>query len=166
MSGHEHETRQCGSLRCSTRRHRATDRRSLSGALLVIAALATASPVAAQEASPAAAVDERVSLRLPLALYSSSAAADLYTTHAALQRGAFYEKNPMGAWIDHRPTALVAFSATADAAIVWGLHRWLAPRHSRLLRVGLYAASGVRFWLAARNAAATRDYDRQVARSR
>jgi hypothetical protein len=132
--------------------------------LLLFAILSTASPAAAQEESTAAAAaEERVSLRLPLAVYASGAAADLYSTHAALQRDVFYERNPMGAWLDERPTALVAFSATADAAIVWGLHRWLAPKHSRLLRVGLYGASAVRFWLAARNMAAIRAYDRQVA---
>jgi hypothetical protein len=103
-----------------------------------------------------------VSLRLPLTVYASSAVADLYTTHAALQHDAFYERNPMGAWLDEQPTALVAFSAAADVAIVWSLHRWLAPRHSRLLRAGLYAAAGVRFWLAARNASALRAYERRL----
>jgi len=138
-------------------------RRRLCGALVVVTLLWMPAVAGAQETAPRA-IDDQVSLRLPLVVYTSSAAADLYTTHAALRRGAFYEKNPMGAWIDHRPTALVAFSATADAAIVWGLHRWLAPRHSRVLRVGLYAAAGVRFWFAARNASATRAYDRQSAR--
>jgi hypothetical protein len=108
--------------------------------------------------------EARVSLRLPLMVYAGSAAADLFTTHAALQRPGFYEKNPVGAWLDERPTTLVVVSATADAALVWGLHRWLAPRHSRLLRAGLYVASGVRFWLAARNAAAVRAHDRDVRR--
>ncbi|MGE3843177.1 MAG: hypothetical protein AB7I50_16515 [Vicinamibacterales bacterium] len=137
--------------------------RRLGRFLLVVTTLAMSAVASAQDSSPAS-IEGRVSLRLPLAVYSSSAVADLYTTHAALRRGVFYEKNPMGAWLDHRPTALVAFSATADAAIVWGLHRWLAPRHSRVLRVGLYAAAGARFWFAARNASATRAYDRQVAR--
>lgn len=165
MSARKREERDCGSFRCITRRLGTMARRSIYATWLLIVALSAASPVAAQEAAhtaTAAEVGERVSLRLPLTVYTSSAAADLYTTHAALRRGAFYERNPMGAWIDHRPTALVAFSASADAAIVWGLHRWLAPKHSRVLRVGLYAAAGVRFWLAARNAAATRAYDRQM----
>jgi hypothetical protein len=130
--------------------------------LLLIAAFVTTPSAMAQDATRPAAADERVSLRFPLAVYASSAALDLYTTHAALQRGAFYEQNPMGAWLDERPTTLVAFSAAADTAIVWGLHRWLAPKRSRLLRAGLYAAAGVRFWLAARNAAAVRAYDREA----
>lgn len=137
-------------------------RRLAAASMVLVALLVAARPAGAQDAAPEKAPDAPVRLRLPLVVYTSSAAADLYTTHAALQHDVFYERNPMGAWLDERPTALVAFSATADAAIVWGLHRWLAPRHSRLLRAGLYAAAGVRFWLAARNVAALRAHERQV----
>jgi hypothetical protein len=138
---------------------------SAKGVVLLVAALATASPLAAQEATPQPPPQERVSLRLPLAVYASSAALDLYTTHEALQRDGFYERNPMGAWLDEHPTTLVAFSVAADTAIVWSLHRWLAPRHPRLLRAGLYGAAALRFWFAARNAEAVRAHDRQVAGS-
>jgi hypothetical protein len=145
------------------RRNTRTARGWVLGALFLMAASLTAPNATAQDTAEPPAEQERVSFRLPIAVYASSAAADLYTTHVALERGVFYERNPMGAWLDDRPTALVAFSATADAAVVWSLHRWLAPRHPRLLRAGLYAAAGVRFWLAARNAAAVRAYDRQTA---
>jgi hypothetical protein len=146
----------------------AARRRSAVALAVAMAVLLLASSAAAQvlppDAPPPSA--ERVSLRLPLAIYASSAGADLFTTHQALQRDGFYELNPVGGWLDEHPTGLVVFSAAADAAVVWSLHRWLAPRHSRLLRVGLYAASGVRFWLAARNASAVRAYDRRMAAGR
>lgn len=146
-----------------TRERRGPAAPRLAAASLVLAAmLFAACPAAAQDASDEKTSDAPVSLRLSLTVYASSAAADLYTTHAALQHDVFYERNPMGAWLDERPSALVAFSAAADATIVWSLHRWLAPRHSRLLRAGLYAAAGVRFWLAARNAAALRAYERHI----
>jgi hypothetical protein len=130
--------------------------------VLLAAVLATATPLAAQEATQQLPPQERVSLRIPLAVYASSAALDLYTTHDALQREGFYERNPMGAWLDDRPTTLVVASAAADTAIVWSLHRWLAPRHPRLLRAGLYGAAAVRFLLAARNARAVRAHDWRV----
>lgn len=137
--------------------------RWMAAAVLFVAAMSLASSSAAQDITRPAPLEERVSLRLPLAIYAGSAAADLYTTHRALQRDGFYERNPMGAWLDERPTTLVVFSAAADAAIVWGLHRSLARRHSRLVRAGLYAAAGVRLYFSARNASATRAYDRRAA---
>jgi hypothetical protein len=141
---------------------RQSARRAATASWLLAALLFATHTAAAQEPADGTTPDDPVSLRLPLTVYASSAVADLYTTHAALQHDAFYERNPMGAWLDEQPTALVAFSAAADVAIVWSLHRWLAPRHSRLLRAGLYAAAGVRFWLAARNASALRAYERRL----
>jgi hypothetical protein len=90
-------------------------------------------------------------LTLPTVVYASSAALDLATTYRALQYPGFAEKNPLGAWLDDSPTALVAFSAALDVGVVFAAHRWVAPRHPKLVKVGLYAASAVRFYLAYRN---------------
>lgn len=90
-------------------------------------------------------------LKIPLAIYVSAAALDLHSTHRFLQYQGIHEANPLGGWLEDSPKTLIVFSALADASIVYGLHRWIGPKHPRIERVALYSAAAVRIAMAGRN---------------
>jgi hypothetical protein len=100
---------------------------------------------------PRAARAEQPGFRVPLTVYAAAAVADNLTTYRVLGTGYGQENNPLVGWMDNRPATMLAVGAAADTAAVWALQRWLGPAHPRLVRVGLYVASGVRVALAVKN---------------
>lgn len=94
---------------------------------------------------------ERPSLAGPLAVYAAGAALDVHSTYRALHYKGVKELNPLAAWADARPATFVVVAVAEDVAIVWALHRWIAPTRPTLFRVGLYAVGALRVGIAARN---------------
>lgn len=94
---------------------------------------------------------ERPSFARPLAVYAAGAALDVHSTYRALHYNGVKELNPLAAWADARPATFVVVAVAEDVAIVWALHRWIAPTRPTLFRVGLYAVGALRVGIAARN---------------
>lgn len=106
---------------------------------------------AALALTPSIAAAQQPGFRAPLAVYAVAAAADNVTTYRVLGTGYGQENNPLVAWMDHRPATMLAVGAAADTFAVWTLQRWLGPSHPRMVRLGLYAAAGVRVAFAVKN---------------
>ena len=87
-------------------------------------------------------------LDVPTVAFASSAAIDWVTTYR--NRNYFREGNPMIAWLDHKPAAMIGLGVAIDAAGVYGWQR-LTRNHKRLRAVGLYAAAAARVAVAVRN---------------
>jgi hypothetical protein len=111
--------------------------------LTAVAFLAATAQLYAQE--PA------TSLRLPTAMYLASASADVATT-VYCQSAGCREDNPMVNWLEPRGTTIMLVAGeSADLAGLWAWNRFIGRKHPKLAAIGLYAASGVRFAIAARN---------------
>lgn len=103
-------------------------------------------------ASPlSAAAQDRASLKLPLAVYASTAALDYHSTHHFLQFEGLQEWNPTIAWLDHRPKMMIAVGAAMEATAAYALHRWIGRKHPKVFRIGMYAVSGLHIVGALRN---------------
>ena len=87
-------------------------------------------------------------LDVPTVAFASSAAIDWVTTYR--NRNYFREGNPMIAWLDRKPAAMIGLGVAIDAAGVYGWQR-LTRNHKRLRAVGLYAAAAARVAVAVRN---------------
>ena len=87
-------------------------------------------------------------LDVPTVAFMSGAASDWVTTYR--NRNYFREGNPMIAWLDHRPAAMIGVGVAIDAAGVYGWKR-LTRNRKRLRAVGLYAAAAARVAVAVRN---------------
>ena len=87
-------------------------------------------------------------LDIPTVAFASGAATDWVTTYR--NRKYFREANPMIAWLDHEPAAMIGLGVAIDAAGVYGWHR-LTRNRKRLRAVGLYAAAAARIAVAVRN---------------
>lgn len=87
-------------------------------------------------------------LDMPTVAFVSGAATDWVTTYR--NRKYFREGNPMIAWLDHQPAAMIGLGVAIDAAGVYGWHR-LTRNRKRLRAVGLYAATAARVAVAVRN---------------
>ena len=87
-------------------------------------------------------------LNVPTVAFMSGAASDWVTTYR--NRKYFREGNPMIAWLDHQPAAMIGLGVAIDAAGVYGWHR-LTRKRKRLRAVGLYAAAAARVVVAVRN---------------
>lgn len=89
------------------------------------------------------------------AVFGAAAAADWASTHYALRAG-LHEANPLLAPCHDQPTATVVAGAALDAAWLWAVHRYVAPRHPKAAMIILYAAAAGRACIAARNVRVTR----------
>ena len=87
-------------------------------------------------------------LDLPSVAFASGAATDWVTTYR--NRNYFREGNPMIAWLDHKPRAMIGLGVAIDAAGVYGWQR-LTRNRKRLRAVGLYVAAAARVAVAVRN---------------
>lgn len=93
-------------------------------------------------------------LDAPTAIFAASAVTDWVTTHYLLQssngtrEGA--ELNPLLRWAEGRPALMYSTAVALDVASVIGWKK-LTKNHSRVQKIGLYAAAGARFYLAYRN---------------
>ena len=92
-----------------------------------------------------------LSMKLPLVVYSGTAALDYHSTHYFLQFEGLQEWNPATNWLDHRPKTMIAVGAAMEASAVYALHRWIGRKHPKAFRVALYAASGLHLVGAWRN---------------
>ncbi len=96
-----------------------------------------------------------VSLRVPMLVFSSAAAADWITTYRNLQHPGEgrtgLEQNPLLHWTRNRPWPTVIAGASMDVAGVWAWNHYVGKRHPKAAKAGLYAMTGVRLWLTARN---------------
>lgn len=112
--------------------------------LLVILILLSGGVAAAQMPAP--------SLKVPTTLFAVAASADWATTHRILSTvpGA-REANPMLGITHSHPTRTVLLGAALDVAGVWATHRFVAKKHPKWAKVGLYAATAFRLALVARN---------------
>jgi hypothetical protein len=88
------------------------------------------------------------SLDVPTVVFASGATTDWVTTYR--NRNYFREGNPMIAWLDHRPAAMIGLGVGIDAAGVYGWQR-LTRNRKRLRAFGLYAATAARVAVAIRN---------------
>lgn len=103
--------------------------------LLVIGLVLIASPVTAQE-----------SLRIPTVVYFSAASSDWASTAYCLHHPLCHEGNPTLRWAE-RPlgtAGVIAVSAALDVAIVYAVHRWLAPSHPKIASALLYIGAADR----------------------
>jgi hypothetical protein len=92
------------------------------------------------------------SLKWPTIVYASSLAADYATTAQLMHYGGIQvEKNPLSQWTGH-PVGVIAAGVAADTATVLLWNKYVGRKHPKVAKIGLYVASGVRFYLAARNA--------------
>jgi hypothetical protein len=89
------------------------------------------------------------SLKLPTMVFAFAAGADAVTTYRNLSAGG-NELNYFLKDIDHTG-ATIAVSVAADVVGVWAWNRYVGRKHPKLAKVGLYAASALRFFVAARN---------------
>jgi hypothetical protein len=118
--------------------------KDMKGAIVLMAFLAVSCEASGQE------------LDVPTIAFASSAATDWVTTYR--NRNYFREGNPVIAWLDHKPVAMIGLGVAIDTAGVYGWQR-LTRNHRRLRTIGLYAAAATRFAIAYRN-----DRMRRVAR--
>ena len=81
-------------------------------------------------------------------VFASSAAIDWVTTYR--NRNYFREGNPVIAWLDHEPAAMIGLGVAIDTAGVYGWRRMTRNR-KRLRAIGLYAATVARIAVAVRN---------------
>lgn len=89
-------------------------------------------------------------LKVPNSVFIAAATADWVSTYQFSQRGA-RETNPLIKGLQSRPAVMVAAGAGIDLAGLWLWNRYVGKSHPRLAAVGLYAATGFRVFLAARN---------------
>jgi hypothetical protein len=94
---------------------------------------------------------ERSSLKLPTMIYAGAAAADVWSTADCLRAGC-NETNPAISWLQPQgATTMLAVGEGLDAFAVYAVHKWIAPKHPTLAKVGLYATAGLRASFAASN---------------
>lgn len=96
-------------------------------------------------------------LDLSTVVFASGATADWVTTYR--NRDYFREGNPLIAWLDAKPVAMIGVGVALDAASVYGWTR-LTRKHTRLRAIGFYTAAAVRFGVAYRNDRMRRAADR------
>jgi hypothetical protein len=108
----------------------------VKAAIIVLAVLAVSGEARGQE------------LDVPTVAFASGAATDWVTTYR--NRNYFRESNPVIAWLDHKPVAMIGLGVAIDTAGVYGWRR-LTRNHTRLRAAGLYAAAAARFAIAYRN---------------
>jgi hypothetical protein len=108
----------------------------MKAAIVLMAILAVSCEASGQE------------LDVPTVAFASSAATDWVTTYR--NRNYFREGNPVIAWLDHKPAAMIGLGMAIDTAGVYGWRR-LTRNHKRLRAVGLYAAAATRLAVAYRN---------------
>ena len=85
---------------------------------------------------------------LPTLAFASGAATDWVTTYR--NRNYFREANPVIAWLDHKPVAMIGLGVGIDAAGVYAWRR-VTRNHKKLQAIGLYSAAAVRVAVAYRN---------------
>jgi hypothetical protein len=90
-------------------------------------------------------------LRLPTLVYVGGATLDVWSTVDCLGAGCI-ERNPTLAWLQPAgPGVMLTVGEAVDAAMLWAVHRWVAPRHPKLARGLLFGGGGVRAGIAAHN---------------
>ena len=87
-------------------------------------------------------------LELPTVAFASGAATDWVTTYR--NRTYFREANPIIAWLDHKPVAMIGLGVGIDVASVYAWRR-VTRNHKKLQAIGLYTAAAVRVAIAYRN---------------
>lgn len=115
---------------------------------IVLLGLLIAAPGAAQESS---------SLTVPTIIFAGASAADWATTYRNLSPYG-HESNPLLLVFHDRPAPTVLAGAALDGVGAWAWDRYVGRRHPKLAAVGLYAASGFRVFIAARNASRLRNF--------
>jgi hypothetical protein len=91
------------------------------------------------EAAPAAGESSRTWLLPALYLtYGALQAADVYTTHRALEQGGAREANPMLRWAAASPSALIGVKAASTAGTIYLLEK-LRRRHPRAAAITMVA---------------------------
>lgn len=116
--------------------------KTLTFVLLLIAA-----PVSAQ------------SLKLPSTVFLASAAADWSSTAYCFTKPGCVERNPLLNWA--RPLGaptMISIGAAADLGSLYLVHRFVSPKHPKIVRVALYSYATVRAYVAVAN---VRDVRRQ-----
>lgn len=106
------------------------------------------------------------SLKVPTAVFAVAAAADWASTYRLLQRPEAREVNPMFGWLDNKPGPMVALGAATDAVGVAAWNKFVGKRWPKVAKVGLYAASAFRAYLAVRNHRLLKDSIREAAGAR
>ena len=101
-------------------------------------------------APPPEAERPKESLRTATAVFAVAFTADMITTAAFVARGG-HEKNPMLAPLQDEPVLMLTVAAATATAGVWAWNRYVGRKHPKIAKVGLYAAAGVEFFVAARN---------------
>lgn len=117
--------------------------RWIMGMILVILLVAMFScPAAAQERQP--------SLKIPSAIFLTSAAADWTTTYRVGAVGGV-EVNPLYSWAEPNQKLIVMTGVASDVAGLWMWNRFVGRKHPKIARAGLIGMSGFRFYLAVHN---------------
>jgi len=89
-------------------------------------------------------------LKIPAMVYTSSVAADYFTTYQNLTRPNHFERFPVPGWLLEHPKTFIAASAATEIA-GWAIAHHLLGTHRRFERVALYVGAGLRFSIAADN---------------
>ncbi len=104
---------------------------------LVAGLLLVATPVSAQ-------------FRTAAYVFAGTAAADWTMTSYGINKGRVHEANPALQWARNEPWKIVAAGAAGDAAGVWALNRYVAPKHPKIAAVTLYAQAALRVYFVSR----------------
>ncbi len=109
-------------------------------------------PVPPKPVGERAAVDVKRELRVPIAVWAASVAADQTTTYLFSSRypNVLHERNVLIRGLDQHPAALVAAGTAIDVATGWAAYRLLRG-HPTLAKVVFYGAAAYRTYLAAYN---------------
>jgi len=116
---------------------------TLCAVALIVGTLGTETPVQPR-------VEEtRISLKVPTVVFMTAAAADWATTYRVGSAGV--ESNPLLHWTEPNQELLITVAVATDLAGLYAWNRLVGRKHPKIAAVGLYAMSGMRFWLAYRN---------------
>lgn len=118
-------------------------------ALTLIAPPATAQTAEAVEPPIAENEPARPSLTLPTIVWAAAAATDFGVSMRLQTMGIGEERNPLYRWTnDHGTVPMATVMLASNAVAVWAVHKWVAPKHPRLVKIGLYVAAAAHTYFA------------------
>lgn len=87
----------------------------------------------------------------PVALFATAAVADWTATYIGVSTHRLHEDNPMIAHLQQHPALMIGAGAGIDVAGAVAWTQLVGRHHPVLAKIGLYAATGFRTFLAIRN---------------
>ena len=96
---------------------------------------------------------ETSNLRFSERLFVTSVVSDWTSTAYCTAQKFCKENDPEYSWAERSfgSPAMVAIGAGSDLLGVWVIHKWIGPKHPKVIAVSYYIASGFRFYLASKN---------------